>query len=206
VLTRDLLRHRFANQQLTQATLQQPGEVVAWLGAVQAQDYAGARWALGQRLRDVTDEAIETAFADGSILRTHLLRPTWHFVAPADIRWLLALTAPRVVAALAYNDRALGLDAAVFARSNDVIARALEGGRQLTRPELERALGRAGIATNGQVLAHLLMHAELDGVVCSGPRRGKQFTYVLLEERVPPARCLARDESLAELAGPWLVK
>ena len=201
--TSDVLRHRFANQQLTQATLEEPGEVVAWLGAVQAQDYAGAKWALGQRPRGATDEAIETAFSQGAILRTHMMRPTWHFVAPADIRWLLALTAPRIRAALAYNDRALGLDAAVFARSLDAIARALEGGRQLTRPELERALGRAGIATNGQALAHLVMHAELDGVVCSGPRRGKQHTYVLFEERVPPAQILAGDEALAELAGRY---
>ena len=203
MLTSDVLRHRLANQQLTRATFEQPDDVVAWLGAVQAQDYAGAKWALGQRLRSATDAAIEAAFSQGSILRTHVMRPTWHFVAPADIRWLLALSAPRVKAALASADRALGLDAAVVARSKDAIARALEGGRQLTRPELATALGRVGIATNAQALAHMVMHAELDGVICSGPRRGTQFTYALLKERVPPTRSLARDEALAELAGRY---
>src|SRR5205807_2269233 len=105
-----------------------PDEVVAWLGAVQAQDYPGAKWALGLRMQNATDDMIERAFTAGTILRTHVMRPTWHFVTPADIRWLLELTAPRVKAVNAYAHRQLALDDALFLRSNAVIARALQGG------------------------------------------------------------------------------
>jgi hypothetical protein len=128
------------------------------------------------------------------------MRPTWHFVLPHDIRWLLELTAPRVNAASAYYYRRLELDDAVFRRSNRALASALEGGNQLTRTELARVLERAGIPASGTRLAYLMMRAELDAVVCSGTRRGKQFTYALLDERAPAGPGLERDEALAELA------
>ena len=196
----DILGLRLRNQGLSGARFTSPDEVVSWLGAVQAQDYAGSKWALGLRVQRATDAAVERAFAAGTILRTHVMRPTWHFVAPADIRWMLALTAPRVKAAMASYDRKLGLDAAVFRRSHRVLARALRGGAQLTRQELKGVLQRGGVPAGGvQRLAHLMMRAELDGVICSGARRGRQFTYALLDERVPPSRPLAREEALAEL-------
>lgn len=199
--TRGIAQRRLVSQQLVGAKSKTPGGVVRRLAAVQAQDYAGAKWAVGQRMLDATDAVIERAFARGAILRTHVLRPTWHFVTPADIRWLLSLTAPRVHAANAYMHRRLSLDAATFRRSNDALAMTLQGGRHLTRDELRRALARAGVATDGDVrVSYLMMRAELDGVVCSGPRRAKQFTYALLEERVGPAKALERDEALAELA------
>lgn len=167
---------------------------------MQAQDYAGAKWALAQRVRGATDADIEREIAEGHILRTHVLRPTWHFAAPEDIRWMLALTAPRVIGATAYNARFHELDAALFRRSNDALARALSGGKHLTRAELAKALGDAGVrAASGQRLAHLMMRAELDAVVCSGGRRGKQFTYALLDERVPPTAPIERDEALLAL-------
>jgi winged helix DNA-binding protein len=200
----DIAHQRLRNQHIARATFKKPGDVVMWLGAVQAQDYAGAKWALGLRLKGVTDDDVDRAFADGSVLRTHLMRPTWHFVAPADIRWLLALTAPRVHAANAFMYRKLELDSAIFKRSEAALAKALRGGRQLTRDELRSALEKAGIATgDGMRLAYLVMHAELEGVICSGARRGKQFTYALLDERVPHARILDRDEALAELGGRY---
>jgi hypothetical protein len=196
----DIARRRLASQHLAAATITTPAEVVCLLGAVQAQDYAGAKWALGMRARGVDDAAVEQAMSDGSILRTHVLRPTWHFVAPADIRWMLALTAPRVSAAMASYNRKLELDAAVFRRSNTALTRALRDGKQLTRTELAAVLRRARVSVDGtQRLGHLMMRAELDGVICSGARRGKQFTYALLEERVPPAAPLGRDEALLEL-------
>jgi hypothetical protein len=196
----DIARRRLVNQHLTAPTLATPAEVVRQLGAVQAQDYAGAKWALGMRARGVDDAAVERAVSDGSIIRTHVLRPTWHFVAPTDIRWMLALTAPRVSAAMAHYNRKLELDAAVFRRSNAALTRALRDGKQLTRTELAAVLRRARINVDGtQRLGHLMMQAELDGLICSGARRGKQFTYALLEERVPPAAPLDRDEALLEL-------
>jgi hypothetical protein len=191
---------RLVNQRIGLPSFKEPGEVVDWLGAVQAQDYFGAKWALGLRMRGATDIDIDKAFNDGSILRTHLLRPTWHFVRPADIRWMLALTAPRVHAVNAYMYRQQGLDDSTFERSNATLAKALEGGGQLTRDELRDALQGAGIVTDpGLRMSYLMMHAELEGIICSGPRRGKQFTYALLEERAPQARKLEREEALAEL-------
>ncbi len=197
----DIARQRLLNQHIAGAPFEKPGDVVEWLGAVQAQDYVAAKWAIGLRSRDVTDDDIEQAFADGAILRTHVMRPTWHFVLPADIRWMLALTASRVKAAIAYYSRTLGLDDTVFTQSSVVLAKALQGGKQLTRAELVSVLQQAGIATdNLQRIGHIIMRAELDGIICSGARRGKQFTYALLDERAPQARVLDRDEALAELA------
>lgn len=171
-----------------------------WLGAVQAQDFAAAKWALGLRMRSATDAAIEKAFNEGQILRTHLMRPTWHFVAPDDIRWLLALTAPRVNAKAGPYFRKYELDAAVFKQTNKIITNALKGGKHLTRADLREVLNRYGVVSDDLVrLTHIMLRAELDSVVCSGPRRGKQFTYALLEERVAATRTLSRDEALAKL-------
>src|SRR4051794_37736974 len=122
--TLDFAHLRLFNQHIVGASFEKPGDVVQWLGAVQAQDYAAAKWAVGLRLQDATDDDIERAFADGAILRTHAMRPTWHFVSPADIRWLLALTAPRVHAGNDYYYHMFGLDDAIFMRSNAVLAKA----------------------------------------------------------------------------------
>jgi hypothetical protein len=197
----DIAHQRLHNQLITRRTFEKPGVVVEWLGAVQAQDYAAAKWALGLRMPGVTSDDIEQAFAGGAILRTHLMRPTWHFVSPADIRWLLALTAPRIHAANAHWYHRLELDDALFRRSNAALANALQGGKQLTRPELLSVLKLAGIATDDTFrFTHIMMRAELDGIVCSGARRGKQFTYALLDERAPQVRTFDRDEALAEFA------
>jgi len=194
-------QRRLANQLLTTRGLEHAVDVVRTLGAVQAQDYAGAKWALAQRMRRATDASIERELSAGHILRTHVLRPTWHFVAPADIRWMLALTAPRVNQAMAYHGRINELTPSIVRRSHDAIAKALSGGKHLTRAELAVALDRARIGNaNGQRLAHLVMRAELDAIICSGARRGNQFTYALLDERVPPAASMERDEALLELS------
>ena len=195
----DIIQQRLNNQFLAQRKLEKPEAVVAWQGAVQAQDYAGARWAVGQRLWGSDDTAVEQAFNQGQILRTHVMRPTWHFVVPEDIRWLLALTAPRVHALNAYMYRQLELDESLLQHGSAVIAKALAGGQQLTRAELSATLATANIAAEKMRLAYIVMYAELEGIICSGPRRGKQFTYALLAERAPQARILERDEALAEL-------
>jgi hypothetical protein len=195
----DIARLRLQNQGLAKSGFADPGDSVTQLGAVQAQDYAGAKWALGQRIQNATDAALDQSFDEGNILRTHLLRPTWHFVTPADIRWMLKLTAPRVHAANAYMYHTLELDKVIFKRSNAALAKILQGGTPLTRTELTAALKKAGIDANGLRLGYLMMYAELEGLICSGPRRGKQFTYALLEERAPKVNTLKHDEALAEL-------
>jgi hypothetical protein len=197
--TLQLVARRLINQHLLAPTLSSPAAVVAWFGAVQAQEYAAARWALGLRARTLTDRLVASAFDTGEILRTHAMRPTWHFVACADIRWLQMLTGPRVQALNAHYARKNELDGRTIARSRVVIERTLAGGNPRTRTELAAALGKAGISAEGQRLAYLMMSAELDQVICSGPRRGKQFTYALLEERAPKAPRMERDEALAEL-------
>jgi hypothetical protein len=199
----DLLQRRLHNQRLTSPTLPTPAAVVEHLLAVQAQDYLGAKWALAQRTPPAagfTSAQLDQAFARGDFLRTHILRPTWHFVTPADLAWLQALTGPRVQAANAGLCRKLELDAATLKRGLAAITKALRDGRCLTRAELSTVLERARIPATGLRLAYLVMHAELEAVICSGPRRGKQFTYVLVAERAPRARALPRDEALAELA------
>ena len=196
----DIIRQRLANQRLTGARFTRPEQVVSWFGAVQAQEYADSKWALSLRMRRTSDAAIERSLSSGAILRTHVLRPTWHFVAAADIRWMLELTGPRISARMAPYNRHLELDADVFRRSRSAIVRALRGGRHLTRQELKAVLLKSGIrADNVQRLAHLVMQAELDAVICSGARRGSQFTYALLDDRAPAVRTRRRDEALAEL-------
>src|SRR4030081_2676179 len=139
----EILQLGLANQPLSQQCATQPRAIVAHLGAVQSQDYPAALWALGLRVAKVTRESLEGAFNSGAILRTHVLRPTWHFVTPEDIRWMVALTAPRIKRAMAGRDRELGLNDALVAQTTTVIARVLEGGKQLTRPEIGAALQAA---------------------------------------------------------------
>ncbi|HEX9512037.1 MAG TPA: winged helix DNA-binding domain-containing protein [Puia sp.] len=231
-MTREnITRRRLDNQQVSAAGFMRPESLVAWLGCVQAQDFAAAKWAIGSRLKGAadkenpeglespvggsksggaaprtgkavawTDAGVQQAFNEGKILRTHILRPTWHFVAPADIRWMLALTAPRIKTFCAGMHRQLELDQAVFRRSNVLLQKALAGGGQLTRKELLPVFQRAKIRTDELRLAHLLMQAELDGVICSGAMSGKQFTYALMEERAPGGKLLQPEEAVAELA------
>ena len=196
----DIARQRLARTFLHATAFTTGRDVVRALGAVQAQDYEGAKWALSQRTLDATDNAIEREFAAGNILRTHVLRPTWHFVDPEDIRWMLALTGPYVVKRMATYDRQLEITEAHVRRSHAALTKALRDNAHLTRTELKEVLSRANVGTLGvQRAAHLLMRAELDAVICSGPRRGKQFTYALLDERAPASPAKDRDEALLEL-------
>jgi Winged helix DNA-binding domain len=195
----DIINLRLANQQLTGTNFKTPVEVIRWLGAMQAQEYAMAKWAIGLRLPGIKESGIEKAFNEGSILRTHVLRPTWHFVLPEDIRWMLELTAPRVNAFNAYYYRFLELDKKIFKKTNNALIKILQGGKQLTRTEIGQELERAKIKASGQKLGALMMSAELDAVICSGAKKGKQFTYALLDERAPLAKSLTREEALFEL-------
>lgn len=196
----DILTRRLHNQRLTSSDRLTPAQLVAWLGAVQAQDYPAAKWALGLRGKGLGDADIEQAFNDGKILRTHILRPTWHFVSPDDIRWMLALSGPRVHELNAHYYRQAGLDDKTVKKSFAIIQRSLTGGQHLTRVELAERLKRAKISAEGLNLAYLMMHAELEGLICSGPRHDKQFTYALLDERAPKTKPITREEALCRLA------
>lgn len=199
-MTLNIPEWRLRNQRIAGAGFERPGEVVAWMGAVQAQDYLGALWALGLRMKTATEEAVEQAIAERAVVRTWPMRGTLHFVAPADVRWMLALLAPRIIAGRPARYRQLELDQEVFDKSRDPLVRALEGNRQLTRDALYEKLEAAGISTAGQRGIHILQRLALDGLLCFAARQGKQPTFALLEEWVPPARMLDRDEALVALA------
>jgi hypothetical protein len=194
-----VLTWRLYNQQIVTTKFKNPEQVVAWMGAMQAQDFAMAKWAIGLRIPGMKETDIEEAFNKGKILRTHVLRPTWHFVVPSDIGWMLELTRPHIIRLLAYNDRRVGLTKRILTKTNDVLAKALQGGNVFTRDELRAVLQKEKIATDGLRFIHIMMHAELAGIVCSGPRRGKQFTYALLDERARNATTMDHAEALAEL-------
>jgi hypothetical protein len=196
----DIVRYRLHNQFLSHTDFTEPNQVVECLGAIQAQDYGGGKWALGLRMKGATDTALDRAFDEGKILRTHILRPTWHFVTPQDIRWMLMLSAPRVHTVNGFMYRQQGLDREVIQKSYKVLENVLQGNKQLTRTELGSAFEKAGIKNAAGIrLTYFMMSAELDGIICSGARKGKQFTYSLLEERGPNVKALSRDEALAEL-------
>lgn len=196
----EIILHRLLNQQIAETKIKKPEDMVSYLGAMQAQEYAMSKWAIGLRLPGSNDSMIEKAFNEGRMIRTHLLRPTWHFVAPQDLRWMLELTAPRVHAINAFMYRKTGLDDKIFKRCHKIIEKELIGGKHLTREALNKALEKQKIISDGVRLSCIMMHAELEGLICSGPRQGKQFTYALLEERVPAAKKLKKDEALHELS------
>lgn len=191
---------RLAHQGVAQPRFATAADVVAWLGAVQAQDYPASLWAIGLRMRAPALAAVEAAIDDGSVIRMHVFRGTWQCVARADARWMVTLVGARIRAGMARRQAQFDLDARVIGRCEDVLARALAGGKSLTRDELSAALARRKLDATGQRLQHLLAAAELDGVLCSGPNRDKQRTYALLSERAPAAGPSTRDEMLAELA------
>lgn len=192
------------NSRLTGAAFDAAEEVVRWHGAIQAQDYGLSKWSVGQRSTDLTDRDLDRALAEGSIVRTHVLRPTLHFVAREDVRWLLALTGPRVQRHNARRYRELGLDARTRARCEALIGSALEGRNRLTKADLGRILEDHRVDTSGQRFPYILMHCELEAVIGSGGLAGKQHTYALLDELVPGDQGFGREEALVELTRRYL--
>lgn len=196
----DIALSRLKSQQITQAEFQTVKDVVGWMGAIQAQDYAMAKWAIGVRLPGSTDKQIQAAVDQGEIIRTHVLRPTWHLVSPDAIYWMLELTAPRIKASLKSRHKELGLTEAIFSKSNDIFSKALCGNNHLTRAELVSELMRANIETGNNRSSHILLMAELDGLICSGASKGEKQTYALLADRVRKVRAISTDEARANLA------
>ncbi len=196
----DLPGTRLARQNISAHRFSRPEEVISWMGAMQAQDYNMARWALSVRLPDGSPAAIRDAINKGQIIRTHVLRPTWHLIPAADARWMLDLTAPHIRSTLPSRHRDLGITPTILKKSMKVLEKSLEGGRQLTRGEVLQQFARHKIVTHDQRAAHLLLYAELEKVVCSGEMQGKKNTYALFDERVPQSKAITRDEALRKLA------
>lgn len=191
---------RLKNQQVTEPTFKTAAELISWMGAMQAQDYAMAKWAVGLRVTGATEKSIDDAINRGDIIRTHALRPTWHFVSPQDVHWMLDLSAQRIKAAMRTMDKKFGLDDAVFRKTNDIIAKALLQHPDLSREAIIQQLVARNIPTSENRVSHILVRAEMDRIICSGKSLGNRQSYALLSERAPRTDALNRDEALAKLA------
>ncbi|HEX8792211.1 MAG TPA: winged helix DNA-binding domain-containing protein [Polyangiaceae bacterium] len=199
-MPKDVAKLRMRTQRITSTSFDQPEEVVAWLGAVQAQDYLGALWGVGLRLRRGVEGDVERALAEGRIVRTWPLRGTLHFVAAADARWILELLGARVLSRAAGRLRTFGVDRPTLARARAILARELRDGKSLTRAAAYAALERGKVPTQSQRGLHILWHLAHERFLCFGPRAGKQQTFVLFDEWIPASRRRTCEEARAELA------
>lgn len=197
---KDIVRIRLYNQQLAAKNFDAPEALVKYMGAMQAQDYTMVKWAVGCRLPEMSDEKVEAALDNGKIIRTHLMRPTWHIAAAEDVYWMIALTAPQIRAAMKSRNASLQFTDALLKKSRNLIEKALDGGKHLTREELFESFKKSKIALDDNRSSHFLMDAEIEGIICSGAKRGNKQTYALLEARVPVKKKLTREEAMAELA------
>lgn len=196
---KDIPALRLVAQQLTGTAITTAEDMVHYLGAMQAQDYAMSKWAIGTRL-PVTEQTVEQAINEGRIVRTHVLRPTWHLIAAADAHWMLSLTAPHIRKAYTTMGNRLGIDAAFLKNSNKIISKLLAKNQHLTREEIMKHIKLPGEMANDFRPSLVMMHAELEGIACNGAMRGKEPTYALLDERVAAPKPIGRDEALARLA------
>jgi hypothetical protein len=197
--SQDIALWRLFSQRITGGGITDPAALVKWMGCIRAEDFAAAKWAVGHRVQGSTDAGIERVFNEGLILRTHVLQPIRHFVSPDDIRWLLALTAPRLKAANRSLQRCLGIGEEMLRKSRRIMIRALGKG-QMTRVQLSVMLKESDVEVDDIRMGLLLMDAELNGLICSGSKDGLEFTYTLLEERAPVTGRYDRTEAIAELA------
>ncbi len=204
---------RLVNQQIVNSIFTSPKDLLSWMGAMQAQDFFMSEMALGLRLVNGTRETVEIAFNKGEILRTHVMRPTWHFVPGEDIYWMLNLTAGRIKSGIESRHRQLEITQPLLHKVIGIFEKMLSDNMFLTREELAVELHKEKINTSENRLSHLLFSAELESLICSGPLSGKKLTYSLLQNRIPKKKLLTKEESLAELAhryfsshGPATVK
>ena len=195
-----LTQQRLYNQHILQPRFSQPGDIVKWMGAIQAQDYAGSLWAIGLRLKNKHESDIEKAVEKKKIVRSWPMRGTLHFVASEDLRWMLKFLTPGVIRRSTTIYRQAGLDNKIFSKSRKLLTGALRDGKQLTRPEIYAVLEQGRIATDNQRGLHILGHLAQEGLICFGPRKGKQQSFVLIDEWLPPVTMPYRDEAIASLA------
>jgi hypothetical protein len=197
---KNILQHRLSNQQLTSKDYKTVGDLVKWMGAIQAQDYAMAKWAIALRVNGFKDNDIEASINALEIFRVHILRPTWHFVSAKDLRWMMSLTAPNIKRAMATQNRQIGLTDVVFKKCQKITLKLLADGNPRTREEIVSHIKTKGISLDNLQATNVMIYAELDLIVCNGPRRGKQFTYCLCEQRVPGSQPISHEDSLYKLA------
>jgi len=191
---------RLLSQQLINPGFEKPEGLVSWMGAIQAQNYEMSKWAIGIRLKSASLAKVEEALRDGRILRTHIMRPTWHLVTAEDIRWMLKLSAKRIKSSWGFNDKEPEADKKLYFKVIKLVEKQLEGNNHLTKDEIIHSLTKAGINSDRRHITSLLQRAEVDAIICSGADKGNKPTYALLEERATPQKELHKDEALAMLA------
>ena len=196
----DIVAQRLVSQRIEGGKFEKPEEVVRWLGAIQAQDYLQSLWAIGLRLKSATVADVEQAILERRIVRTWPMRGTLHFVPPEDAKWMLRLSASRMLAKDGRRLKQLGLDEGIMEHCKELFYEALEGNKMLSRPDMMRLVEEAGISTEKQRGYHILWYVAQSGLICLGPMQDKQQTFVLLDEWAPYSRNLSLEESLAELA------
>jgi len=196
----EIAKLRLYTQQIAEPSFIKPKQTVEWMGAIQAQDFAMAKWAVGLRTKNASEETVQKALDKGDIIRTHVLRPTWHFVSSADIYWMLELSAPQIIMQMKSRAKELELTQAVLNKAYTILEKALEGGKHLNRQELVPLWEKADIITNENRASHIFLYAELSGLICSGVMKNNKQTYALLEERVKKSKSLSKDEALQKLA------
>lgn len=194
---------RLSNQHISHPQFDSAEDIVRWMGAVQAQDYSGSLWAIGLRLKDNIETDIESCIRERKIVRSWPMRGTLHFVAAEDLRWMLQLLAPRVIKRAASLYRQAELDNKVFTKSRKILSAALAGGKQLTRNEIYAIFDRAKISSANQRGLHILGYLAQQGLICFGPRNGKQQTFVLIDEWLAPTKAIEREEALAKLTAAY---
>jgi hypothetical protein len=199
----DVANTRLISQQINATKFKTAKEIVGWMGAMQAQDFNMAKWAVGLRLKNATEQNIDAAINSGEIIRTHLLRPTWHFVSSDDIYWMLELTAPRIKSFMKGRNIQLELSENVLKKANKIIEKLLLGNKSVTRKELINELNIAKIKTDNNRASHILFNAELEGIICSGKMKEKQTTYALLNERIGKPAQIKKEEALYKLASKY---
>lgn len=191
---------RILSHQLTNPLFERVKDLVRWMGAIQAQDYSMSKWAIAIRLKQATMQDVDDALQRGDILRTHVMRPTWHYVASEDIRWMIDLTGERVKKAYTAYASRLAINEDQYSKCAGKLEKMLEGNNHLTKQEIGEALQKAGVSDDIAQANSFIHRAEALGMICSGIDKDKKTTYALLEERVPPTKPLHKEEALALLA------
>ncbi len=191
---------RVVSQQLANPTFKTPKDIVSWMGAIQAQDYAMSKWAVGIRSESITIKDVEEALQRGEIVRTHIMRPTWHLVPAEDLRWMIKLSSYRLKTPLESYSKHLGIPEDFYIRTIPLVEKVLGGNKHLTKQEIGEELDRMGMKTELHWIHYAMFRSEIEGIVCNGIDKGKKQTYTLIDERIAPTPELHKEEALAKLA------
>lgn len=201
----DIARYRLHAQSIEGKKFDTPLEAVKHMGALQAQDFGQAVWAVGLRTATPSLRAVEQAIASREIVLTWPMRGTIHFVPAEDAKWMVELMASRMLAASRYNQRSLNVTEEIIAQAGRTFKKQLSGGKQATRSAMMQGLASTGIDTSGQRGYHLLRHFSLTGLICLASAEGKQQTFALMDEWVKSSKQLSKEEALAELTKRYFI-